>query len=334
MAGGTQCSHCSPSINSKPSLFFLGVFLLFVFLVFRFNLFSSFTPTSNSFLPSFFLFGLIAGLSTCAGLLSSLVVSLVSSSFRPLLSLSLFGLGRLLSFTFFGLILGVIGHLFLSSAFNIVLAFLLLFLGLRQFGLFHFSLPSFFPRPTLSPFFLGALTFFLPCGFTLTVQSLALLSSPLRSSLLLLIFSLGTLPPLFLLGLSATKIRFPSFLSGAMILFFSFSLFRSHLKLFPPQTSSAIAPASITQTIKTDAYSSSYFPSTVTIKANTPTRWEISDRGASGCTRSLTAPSLFPGNLIIPVNGIATRDFVSPSPGTYSFSCSMGMITGQIKVVP
>lgn len=56
------------------------------------------------------------------------------------------------------------------------------------------------------PFILGATTFILPCGFTISAQALALLSgSPLHSSMIMFFFALGTFFPLIAIGASSIK---------------------------------------------------------------------------------------------------------------------------------
>jgi sulfite exporter TauE/SafE len=53
---------------------------------------------------------------------------------------------------------------------------------------------------------MGALTFFLPCGFTITAQTIALLSaSAVQGALIMGFFALGTAPMLLLIGLSSVK---------------------------------------------------------------------------------------------------------------------------------
>ena len=56
------------------------------------------------------------------------------------------------------------------------------------------------------PFAMGALTFFLPCGFTITAQTIALLSgSWIQGALMMGFFALGTAPMLLFIGLSSVK---------------------------------------------------------------------------------------------------------------------------------
>ena len=80
------------------------------------------------------------------------------------------------------------------------------------------------------PFIMGALTFFLPCGFTITAQTIALLSaSPLQGALIMGFFALGTAPTLLLIGFSSVKFFEKPHLSltfskvaGFLVIFFAF----------------------------------------------------------------------------------------------------------------
>ena len=83
-----------------------------------------------------------------------------------------------------------------------------------------------------------------------------------------------------------------------------------------------------------DASASGYSPETFTIKANLPVRWEITDRGTSGCTNAVIARSLFSGPINLVPGTTSVKEFRAPStPGTYRFSCWMGMISGTIEVI-
>ena len=119
----------------------------------------------------------------------------------------------------------------------------MIFLALQMLGLnilrkFQITAPKFITRYLVNesnfkgrftPFLMGASTFFLPCGFTITAQGLALISgNPLQGSLIMLFFALGTLPSLLLIGFSSIKffekphlsLRFLK-VAGFIVLFFA-----------------------------------------------------------------------------------------------------------------
>ncbi|KKQ62680.1 MAG: hypothetical protein US85_C0023G0011 [Candidatus Shapirobacteria bacterium GW2011_GWF1_38_23] len=179
------------------SVFIVALLLLIFFFIQKTGLFASFNVSSTSFPAAFFPFGLLAGFSTCAALVGGLVLSLSQSwSKYKLVPVVSFNLGRLVFFALFGALLGYFGSFFrLSITANIIItlavSLLMLVLGLQMLGVkafqkFSLTLPKSFTNKFSSadkfqgkylPFILGGLTFFLPCGFTLTTQSL--LSAPL-----------------------------------------------------------------------------------------------------------------------------------------------------------
>jgi len=92
-------------------------------------------------------------------------------------------------------------------------------------------------RGKYMPMVLGALTFFLPCGFTITSQGLALISgSWLQGGLIMLFFALGTTPVLLAIGLSSLKllgnqVLANRFLRAAGVLVLFFALFNINNQL-------------------------------------------------------------------------------------------------------
>ncbi len=101
-------------------------------------------------------------------------------------------------------------------AVSVMMLFLALqMLGVKQFQRFQITTPKFITRYAVNeknfsgrymPFIMGGLTFFLPCGFTITAQGLALASgSVLQGGLIMLFFAIGTLPMLLMIGLSSVK---------------------------------------------------------------------------------------------------------------------------------
>ncbi len=189
---------------------------------------------SKSSLLTFFGFGILAGLSSCAALVGGIVLSMSKqwqvlyaneqSSFKKFQPHMLFNAGRILSYAILGGVLGLIGgrlqlSFTITSFLVILISLLMIALGLQMLGIkafrrFQFSMPKFITRKIANennfngkymPFVMGALTFFLPCGFTITAQTLALLSgSPMQGGLIMGLFALGTMPMLLLIGLSST----------------------------------------------------------------------------------------------------------------------------------
>ncbi|KKR43212.1 MAG: hypothetical protein UT79_C0008G0008 [Candidatus Moranbacteria bacterium GW2011_GWC2_40_12] len=172
-----------------------------------------------------FIIGLIASVSSCLAIVGGLVLSLSAKVSQDNVSdkknFVLFHSGRLLSFAILGGILGAIGDAIgINFTFTAILGLLaslvMLLLGLNLIGVFvknKVALPSgifnFFRKiehKTLTPLIIGFGTFFLPCGFTQSMQVSALGSGSFMSGLLLMLaFALGTLPMLLFLSFGSAS---------------------------------------------------------------------------------------------------------------------------------
>ncbi len=346
--------------------------------------------SSTSSLSMFFFLGLLAGVSSCAALVGGLVLSMSkqwleryserNSTLEKLQPHLMFNIGRIVSYTFLGGALGILGSklqisLTFSSlliiAVSIMMTFLALqMLGVRAFRRFQFTMPRFITRHIADennfqakymPFLMGALTFFLPCGFTITAQGLALISgNPIQGALIMLFFALGTTPVLLAIGLSAVKFSRSHHLSykflkvgGILVLFFALYNINSQLnvlgfsslsdiKLNPNQQNQQTTnnneeglPPIVNgkQVIKMDAFASGYKPNYFKVKVGIPVRWEINDAGTSGCTNAVISQGLFQGPINLTLGQTSIKEFMPTKAGKYKFSCWMGMISGIIEVV-
>jgi plastocyanin len=237
---------------------------------------------------------------------------------------------------------------------------------------FQLRLPKFITRKIADetkfqgrymPFIMGALTFFLPCGFTVTAQTLALLSGSVwRGGLIMLFFVLGTLPVLMGIGLSSvrlTKYRSSGgmFLrvAGVLVLFFALFNINSQFNLLGWPSVGDLIPRKTTasndtnssasnntnlppivngkQIVKMNANAYGYKPNQLTVQAGVPVRWEITDTGTNGCAGAIIARNFFSDVVQLTPGTTTTKEFTPTKVGTYKFSCTMGMYTGVIKVV-
>ena len=182
-----------------------------------------------------FLIGVVASMSTCLAVIGAVVVSFAAkyeskgnfynSSVRPQI---IFHLGRWITFIVLGALLGYLGSWFSFSGnfmawFTIVIALVLAWLGLNILGITPSitSLGIRMPKNLvkiwskikdsdhpLAPALLGGFTFFLPCGFTQSMQLFAVASgSAWLGSVTLFMFALGTTPVLFGLGVATAKMK-------------------------------------------------------------------------------------------------------------------------------
>ncbi len=172
-----------------------------------------------------FVVGLIASVSSCLAVVGGLVLSLSAKVSQDNVSdtktFILFHIGRLVSFAVLGGMLGLLGkaigiNFTFSAILGIIASLIMLFLGLNLIGVFaknKLTLPSgifnFFRKiehKTFTPLIIGFATFFLPCGFTQSMQFAALSSgSFLGGFLIMFSFALGTLPVLSLLSFGSAS---------------------------------------------------------------------------------------------------------------------------------
>jgi len=340
---------------------------------------------SKSSLPAFFLFGLLAGFSSCSALVGGIILSMSkqwlstfsksnsnSEKFKPHI---LFNVGRLISYAFFGALLGLLGgilqfSLTLTSIFTIIVSFVMILLALQMLGVkalqkFQVRAPKSLTKLISNekkfnvrymPLIMGVLTFFLPCGFTITAQGLALTSgSVIQASLILLVFAFGTLPALLLIGYSTIKYSHKTHYSnqflrvaGILVLFFALFNINSQMNVLGFSSLSDLSSKSDEvinldnglppivngkQIIKSKATARSYEPKNIKVRVGIPVRWEITDEGTSGCTNAIISKNLFDGEISLSPGETSIKEFTPEKVGKYKYSCWMGMVSGVIEVV-
>lgn len=177
--------------------------------------------------------GVIASLSTCMAIVGGLTLSISANfakegdSIKPQ---TLFHAGRLIAFFLLGGIIGSIGTQFEFSdsgtfVLSITVGIVMLLLGLKLLDIFPKArsllptLPNFAlgwiellksANHTLTPALLGILTFFLPCGFTQSMQIYTLTSGGfIPGALTMGFFALGTLPVLGLMSFASLGLKSP-----------------------------------------------------------------------------------------------------------------------------
>lgn len=200
-------------------LFLTVFFLLQKSGILNFGIGGQVTPLTS------FLIGLVASVSSCLAIVGGLILSISAKIIRDdsknKTPLYLFHIGRLMSFVILGGVLGFMGkelgvNYVFSSILGLFASLIMIVLGFNLVGVFKkskFTLPSgifsFFRRfehQMFAPLLLGIGTFFLPCGFTQSMQMSALSSgSFVEGSLIMFFFALGTLPMLVLLSFGSVS---------------------------------------------------------------------------------------------------------------------------------
>jgi len=314
--------------------------------------------------------GIVASLSSCLASTGGYLLAVGSRNPSKSKTLAIHA-GRLATFAIGGAALGAIGGSFpsFSSAWVGALALVLgvgfLLVGLNLLELapslarLGIALPSRLHRlgdrvaaskRGFAPFLAGAVTFVLPCGFTQTAQALALASgSEGRGLLLLVAFSLGTLPVLLGItwfGTAATlRHRMVRLVAGSVLVLFAFGQIDGGLTVLgspvtassaiaalrPPPASTAPVPDGSEQVIRMTVANGTFQPNALTVKKGVPVQWDIDGKDISGCASSIVVPSY--GISVKLAQGPNIIRFTPKGPGTIPFSCGMGMIRGTITVI-
>lgn len=178
-----------------------------------------------------FVIGIVASLSTCMAVVGGLVLSMSATFAREgdkMKPQVLFHAGRLISFFILGGVIGALGAVFqLNTSVTFVLSFVIgivmLIMGINLLDVFHVTkrfqlgMPRFISKHalevskfnhTFTPALVGVATFFLPCGFTQSMQLYTLgTGSFLTGGLTMFAFALGTLPVLALISFSSLSIH-------------------------------------------------------------------------------------------------------------------------------
>lgn len=353
------------------------IIAFFIFENLQLGRFVSVDATSS--LPAFFLLGLIAGISSCAALIGGLLLSMIKqwnevyidadTGREKALPHIMFHTGRIISFVIFGGLLGLAGSAIelsnpvIFSILTIAVSLMMLVLALQMLEVqwaryFTFTSPKFLSRYATNeknfkgkymPFAIGSLTFFLPCGFTLIAQTIALTSGSFATgSLIMLFFAFGTLIPLLTISMTGLVFnrkphltaRF-NVVAGIVIIFFVIYNINGQLNVLGAPSLSDISFASSKTTVETGEIQTTkdgvqllnitaegfeYIPTSSTVlRAHTPTQLVVDNKGIQGCGAFLAARGLI--DSYVPLNrGVNTIDLGSPAAGVYKLTCSMGMV--------
>jgi len=343
------------------------------------NVFSggfSATPTY----PIVLLIGLTAGVSTCMALVGGLVAGFSASyaekhqyatrweRFKPNIY---FNLGRLASYTVLGGAIGALGAVIKISAgftgFLIVGAgMVMLYMGLKLTGISprlanaSFTLPKKLGRmfgmaesggeySHGGTVLAGALTFFLPCGFTQAMQLYAITTGGFTSgAIVMFLFSLGTLPGLLGIGAISSVLNgskatsFFRFVGLVLVILGLVNIANGAMSSgvsipFLSDGGGQGAPGQVAvivdgeQVVNMTQTAGGYQPNKFTVKAGVPVKWVITSEDAFTCAASIRMPAMKIGQFLNAGENDIT--FTPTQAGTLPFSCAMGMFRGSFTVI-
>lgn len=391
MTRTSSVDHCDCETTRSRGRLWLEVIVMAVLILAVTSLLKSagFFPnatlaTDTVGLGAIALIGLVAATSSCLALVGGLLLSVSAAwcaahprhsrweRFRPLFA---FNMGRLISYFLLGGLIGQIGAAFRLSSHitgfvTVILSLIMLILGLRILNLLPkkyctIPLPASLSRKLRSlsdsgslsmAMLLGAATFFVPCGFTQSVQLIALASgSFLKGALIMSAFAIGTLPSLLGISLLSSFVQGKSarwflLFSGTLVLLLGFGNLQGgllllgidvrepmeHLLSFMPLKEHTDDPfvtidSKGRQIVSLYVTDQGYVPNSFTIEAG-KTTWiyALAQNDISGCANFLLAPSynmqtqIHKGdNWLGPIEN-PKKDFV--------LTCSMGMLRANVHV--
>lgn len=330
------------------------------------------------------LIGITAGISTCMAMVGGLILGISArhaekhpeatplQRFRPHL---FFNIGRISSYFILGGLIGLIGKAFQLSGstlgiLTIIVGVVMLFLGFQLIELFpklasvSFTLPSGISKALgikkhhekeyshINSVITGALTFFLPCGFTQAMQLYAMSSGNFLSGALIMgVFALGTAPGLLGIGGLTSIIRgafAKKFFKFAGLVVISLAIFNISNGFNLTGVSAKLSAISINNNQNNDSdlsvkvengvqivnmtqTSSGYTSNKFTIKKGIPVKWIINSTDPNSCAASLYSEKLDIHRFL--KAGENVFEFTPEEIGTIPFSCSMGMYRGQFNVI-
>lgn len=282
----------------------------------------------------------------------------------PLRPAFLYNLGRVISYTIVGFIVGALGSVITFSntaqgGLKLVAGVFMVIMGINMLGIFPWlrrlnpRMPKIFARKintkkfgSNSPFIVGLLNGLMPCGPLQAMQIYALSTgNPITGALSMLLFSLGTVPLMFGLGALSTVLskkytKKVMTVGAVLVAVLGLSMFSQGWSLaglpsISATSSSGIDEANIVvkegiQVVNSKLSPGSY-PS-ITVKAGMPVKWEIDapEGSINGCNYRLYIKEydieyqFKSGKNII--------EFTPTKAGTFGYSCWMGMIRGTITV--
>jgi uncharacterized protein len=361
------------------------IIIVLYFIAKEIGLFNLLLKTSNNFysLSIVFLVGITAGLSTCMALVGGLVLGISARFAEKHINVSplqkftphlFFNIGRVISYFVLGSVIGYAGSFFQLSPLIlgiliILVGIIMLIVGLQLTELFprlstiNITLPKGISRifgiqehsqkeySHKNSFILGALTFFVPCGFTQAMQLFAISSgNAITGALTMGIFALGTTFGLLGIGgitsiIKGTVAKTFFKFAGIIVVFLAifnitngFNLAGININLISLLKSNStntneqnINIEKGKQIVRMEQNTTGYVPNIFTIKKNIPVKWIINSTNPYSCASSIVLAKL--GIRRSLQEGENIIEFTPTETGEISFSCSMGMYSGVFNVV-
>jgi len=304
------------------------------------------------------------------GLLTSAIAGDDVNKRSKVHALTVFLISKLVAYTILGFALGLIGSNLLITP--KVQGWLQIFIGIymlitaANLANVHPFFKNFVLRPPkfifrllrkvsisgflLTPILLGALTILIPCGVTQAMMLLAVsASNSIVSAGILFAFVLGTIPVFFVIGLAATELfKRKAFsilaalvvailgvisINSGQILRGSVHTLQNYWKVaFENSAGGNIAPiVSGVQEVTITVTSRGYTSTANKLKIGVPVRLTLITNGVTSCARAFTIPE-YNLSKVLPSTGTEIIEFTPTKLGILTYTCSMGMYTGQFAI--
>ena len=285
-----------------------------------------------------FLFGLVAGFSSCGALLSGMIIGFGKEKYKIIL-------GRIISYSVFGGVLGLVGEkIILGGWVNwlmIGVSIIMIMTAMEMLGVrwvnkiknnWNKNLGKKIAEDKVA---LGAglLSVFLPCGFTMLVEGSAMISGNwLNGSLIMLIFALGSSVSLWLISKGVGRIKNQI---GILVLFFVFynlwflmvpGIFIQNPPALRAPSLENGGPEKESKIVKLTYSTFGLTPSEISIKKGEKVRLEIEVRESQyGCMSTILLPGLFGNAQTLTKGKTLVMEFTPTKVGNYQFVCAMGV---------
>lgn len=328
--------------------------------------------------------GLLAGVSTCMALVGGLVLGMsarhaqshpeatTAQKFRPHI---FFNAGRIAGYFVLGGLIGLVGQAFqlsgtLLGILTIGVGLVMMLLGVQltqlspRLSSWAISLPASLSKKLgikqkhereyshRNAATVGAMTFFLPCGFTQAMQLYAMSTGSFWSgALIMATFAVGTAPGLLGVGGLTSALRgmmAQRFFKLAGLAVVGLAIFNISNGLNLTGLPVILATAAqetgqladvqqknngedMVQVVRMEQGGSGYSPNKFTVQVGVPVKWIVTSTNPNSCASSLYSQQLgVRRNLQLGENVI---EFTPKETGQIRFSCAMGMYTGVFSVV-
>ena len=346
------------------------IFVIGYFLIKQFGALEILSELNGKNLSLWLIFGIgLLASFHCVGMCGGLVVTVSATSKKRFAPHFQYNLGRFISYTVIGGVLGGIGAFFainpaFQTAITLIAAGFMVLMGLslltnnKYLKMIRVRTPKFIAKYIFNnsenkkpkgPFLIGLFNGFMPCGPLQAMQLYALASGSFWSgAAAMAVYALGTIPLMFGFGsfissISNVKIKKIMQISGIIVIILGLLMLNRGLTSFgygfkglvsKNQTSQTefIVDGTVSeyQTVRMELDLSGYNPNVLYVKKGIPVRWIIDVKQMSGCTDEIIMPEYNIKKALQPGENII--EFTPEEAGEIKFSCWMEMVWGKFIV--